>query len=296
MKILITGANGQLGQELNQLASIYPEIQFLLYTKHQWDISNQNESEQILTLHKPDFLINTAAYTKVDQAEDEPELCFKINADAPTQLSVLCKAIGTQLIHISTDYVFNSTTRKPILENEPKNPIGVYAVSKSKGEDGIMQSNPNSIIVRTSWLYSSFGHNFVKTMYKLSKSRKSLNIVADQVGNPTYAKNLAACLIHMMLQLKDQNHSNFSGYYHFCNQGNCSWYDFAAEIFKYLNIDIHLNQITTAEYGAKAWRPLYSSLDCTKIQHSFKFEIPHWKQSLHECLDLIRFEETKLMS
>ncbi len=294
MRILITGANGQLGQELNQLSTLHPEIEFKLFTKDQWDICNPELSESILRESEADFLINTAAYTKVDQAEDEVELCYKLNAQAPKELSRYCKLYQTKFIHISTDYVFNTDSRIPITENEKKNPIGVYATSKSLGEDSIIDENPESIIIRTSWLYSSFGHNFVKTMCKLAHTHKTIKVVSDQIGNPTYARNLAECILHMISWMSKNKKQNFAGFFHYSNSGSCSWHQLAAEIFKYLNADVHLIDISTKEYGAKAHRPLFSSLDCNKIEKTFGIDIPNWKESLHKCLELIRSAENNV--
>ena len=199
----------------------------------------------------------------------------------------MCKINQTKLIHISTDYVFNTSSAEPITELESKNPNGVYANSKSLGEDWVLSENPLSIIIRTSWLYSSFGHNFVKTMCKLAESGKTLKIVSDQIGSPTYAKDLGACILKLIDQTSQNTSLKPFGFYHFSNQGSCSWFEFAEEIFRYLNIDVHLNKLSTIDFGAKAWRPLYSCLECSKIQNELQIKIPNWKTSLHECLDLI---------
>jgi dTDP-4-dehydrorhamnose reductase len=293
MRILITGANGQLGQELNQLSDIYPGFEFIFYNKNQWDIGNFEQSESIIHEMHADVLINTAAYTKVDLAEDEQDLCYKLNALAPKYLARYCRNSQTKFIHISTDYVFNADTNISLTEDVKKNPIGVYATSKSIGEDEAIHENSESIIIRTSWLYSSFGHNFVKTMYKLSQTHKAIKVVSDQTGNPTYAKNLAEGIIQMITWMSSHIDARISGVYHFSNLGSCTWYQFAQEIFNYIQADVNLINITTKEYGAKAHRPLYSSLDCSKIQKTFNIVIPNWKSSLHECLDLIRNDEIK---
>jgi dTDP-4-dehydrorhamnose reductase len=286
MRVLVTGSQGQLGQELKKLSVSFPAIEFIFFSKEHWNICDNDFSEYLLSQWKPDYLINTAAYTKVDQAEKEIELCYSINKIAPENLAKLCLKLNTRLIQISTDYVFNLSIELPAIESTIKNPIGVYATSKSEAEDAILIANPNSLILRTSWLYSSYGHNFVKTMYKLGRQGRSLKIVCDQTGNPTYAKNLAECLIAMIQQIT--NGLDTKGIFHYSNNGYCNWYEFAAEIFRYLNIDVPLSKITTAEYGAPAWRPHFSSLNCDKIQEVFHLKIPDWKNSLHECLDLLQ--------
>jgi dTDP-4-dehydrorhamnose reductase len=295
MKILVTGANGQLGQELNQLSKSLPEITFEFYTKAAWDITDVNVSESIIQNSNADILINTAAYTKVDQAEDETEDCFKLNAEAPGHLARICRTSRLKLIHISTDYVFNSNSVTPIKETEAKCPLGNYAISKSQGEDNIMLANRDSIIIRTSWLYSSFGHNFVKTMYKLGSSGKNIRVVSDQTGSPTYAKDLADCIIQTILHLKTKSDHPLSGYFHYSNKGSCSWHEFASEIFRYLDMNVSLTKISTAEFGAKAHRPFYSCLDCSRIQNELQIQIPEWKSSLHECLELIKNAEQKTL-
>ncbi len=296
MRILITGANGQLGQELNQLSHLHPDFEFIFYTKSEWDIGNFEQSESIIHKMNANFLINTAAYTKVDLAENEKDLCYKINAEAPKQLARYCRNHQTKFIHLSTDYVFNSDSKVPLTEMARKNPIGVYATSKSIGEDELMIENPESIIIRTSWLYSSFGHNFVKTMCNLSRTHKTIKVVSDQTGNPTYAKNLAEAILLMISWMTSNENQNIRGYFHYSNLGSCTWYEFAQEIFNYIKADVNLINISTMEYGAKAHRPLFSSLDCSKIQNTFKINIPNWKLSLHECLDLIHHNELKTIN
>ncbi len=294
MKVLVTGANGQLGQEIIHCKNQYPTCDFHFYTKNDWDITDLDFSEEIIFNSKADYLINTSAYTKVDLAEDEKELCNLINAKAPAHLASLCRDAGMRFIHYSTDYVFNSDECIPIRENTKKRPKGVYAESKSLGEDLIMSEYPDSMIIRTSWLYSSFGNNFVKTMIKLAKSKDSLNIVSDQTGNPTYARDLAMATLTIISSDSKRSAKNLGGFYHYCNTGSCTWFEFAQEIFHYLHISIQLNKLSTEAYGAKAWRPIYSSLDCRKIQQEFNLKIPDWKTSLHKCLETILSNEPEI--
>jgi len=281
MTVLVTGAQGQLGQELNQLAHSYPEISFKFYTKSDWDILDAKKSYTILSESKADFIINTAAYTKVDQAETNPEICNRINFEAPKILAAYCTELNIKFIQISSDYVFSSTEHIPFVETFPKNPQGVYAISKSMAEDQIMSASSDNIIFRTSWLYSSFGHNFVKTIIRLAKSGEVIRVVNDQMGAPTYAADLAKLIIECIQAPPNK----ITGIYHYCNEGLCSWYDFAKEIVSYSKLEVSLQAISTKEFGALAPRPAFSQLNCSKIKKDMQCEIPHWKTSLHTCLD-----------
>jgi len=283
MNVLVTGAQGQLAQELRQLASFYPEITFEFFNKTEWDISDEELTYKILTNADADFVVNTAAYTKVDLAETNSEICNRINFEAPKMIAATCKGLKTKIIQISSDYVFFNTIHKALIETFPKNPKGVYATTKSKAEDVIMNYNPKNIIIRTSWLYSSFGHNFVKTMVRLANLGKPIQVVDDQIGSPTYAADLAQVIIKLILTPA----KNIEGIYHYCNEGACSWYEFAYEIFSHLNLNVSLKAISTNEFGALAPRPAFSQLDCTKIKTELQIAIPNWKTSLHKCLDKI---------
>lgn len=283
MKVLVTGANGQLGQELKNLTNSYPEISFEFFNKSQWDISDENQTHQIITNANADFIINTAAYTQVDLAETNSEICNRINYEAPKMIAAYCKGLKTKIIQISSDYVFSSNNHKAIAETFPKNPKGVYAISKSMSEDVIMKYNPQNIIIRTSWLYSSYGHNFVKTMIRLANTGKPIQVVNDQMGSPTYAADLAQVIIKF---LKSSSYKT-EGIYHYCNEGSCTWYEFALEIFSHLNLNVPLKAISTSEYGALAPRPAFSQLDCSKIKNELHIDIPNWKSSLHKCLNTI---------
>lgn len=283
MKVLVTGAQGQLGQELKHLASSFPDITFEFFNKLEWDILDEGLTHKILTNARADYIINTAAYTKVDLAETNSEICNRINFEAPKTIAAYCNGLKTKVIQISSDYVFSTNNHKAIVETFPKNPIGVYAVSKSMAEDVIMKYNPQNIIIRTSWLYSSFGHNFVKTMIRLANLGKPIHVVNDQIGSPTYAADLA----HVILKLIQSPVNKIEGIYHYCNEGSCSWHEFALEIFSYLNLNVSLKAISTREFGAVAPRPAFSQLDCSKIMNQLQIEIPNWKTSLHKCLDKI---------
>ncbi|MBK7914213.1 MAG: dTDP-4-dehydrorhamnose reductase [Saprospiraceae bacterium] len=283
MKVLVTGAQGQLAQEIQHLASLYPEIKFEFFDKTEWDISDEKQTYKILSNAHADFVVNTAAYTKVDLAETNSEICNRINYEAPKMIAATCNGLKTRIIQISSDYVFFNSIHKALIETFPKNPNGVYATSKSKAEDVIMNYNPQNIIIRTSWLYSSFGHNFVKTMIRMANLGKPIQVVDDQIGSPTYAADLAEVIIKIILSPSKK----IEGIYHYCNEGACSWYEFAQEIFSHLNLNVSLKAISTNEFGALAPRPAFSQLDCTKIKTELQIAIPSWKNSLHKCLDKI---------
>ncbi|MBK8955868.1 MAG: dTDP-4-dehydrorhamnose reductase [Saprospiraceae bacterium] len=287
IKILVNGAHGQLGQELKAIEEQYPQIHFSFYTKEEWDVCSEIDSANILADAKAHYLIHAAAYTRVDQAETQRDECFKINCQAAESIARFCYQQHTRMIYISSDYVFFKDQPGLICEDEPKNPKGVYAESKSQGEDLVLKTHPESIIIRTSWLYSSFGHNFVKTMLNLGKNRNTLNIVNDQTGSPTYARNLAHALASIATQTAGKSLNQYQRILHFSDEGTCTWLEFATEIFKYKNIQMELNGISTEKYGAPAPRPHYSSLDCSRIAEQFFVFPKNWKVALHECLDCI---------
>ncbi|MCC6815659.1 MAG: dTDP-4-dehydrorhamnose reductase [Saprospiraceae bacterium] len=285
MRILVTGANGQIAQELKYFLLQYPieSLQFLFFNKEEWDISDFKQSNEILQKFKADVLINTAAYTKVDLAEEHEEICTLINAYAPENLARNCKIHNTKFIHFSSDYVFCGTnTSSPINESHPKSPKGVYSISKSLGEDLVLNQNKDSLIIRSSWIYSVFGSNFVKTMLKISKDNSILKIVNDQTGSPTYARDIARVIIKFINSPSLVNHS---GIFHYANNGSVSWFDFAKEIFFQKNIQASCIPISTEEFNAKAPRPPYSVLDCEKIKKTLNITIPDWKISLNHCLN-----------
>lgn len=286
IKILVSGATGQVGQELQHLAKSYTNLEFHFKDRSTFDLSRPESVKDNLLNSDYDFFINAAAYTAVDKAEDETELAKKVNATALECMSAFtpdhCK-----LIHISTDYVYNHDPKRPLVEQDPTYPVNVYATTKKQGEDFILQ-RPESIIVRTSWVYSSFGNNFVKTMIRLGKEKDELNIVSDQIGTPTYARDLADALIQIVLHQIKNPDSDFKGIYNYSNAGQTNWADFARTIFQKENISCKVNDTTTAEYNAKAPRPLWSVLSKDKIKRSFGLKIDSWEDSLDKCLNEIR--------
>lgn len=282
MRVLVTGANGQLGRTFQVIASQYPEHDFFFANSSQLDITNSNSIDKAFNDINPEITINCAAYTAVDLAEDEPSAAFAVNAEAVRNLVDACKKYNAAIIHISTDYVFDGTGKIPYVETDPVNPLGIYGKSKRKGEEAILQSDISALIIRTSWVYSEFGNNFVKTMLRLGKERHELNVVSDQIGSPTYTYDLAHAVMRAINQQGKWLNSQLL--YHFSNDGVCSWYDFALTIFEYSNIKCKVNPIRTEDYPTIASRPQYSVLNSTKIEHDFELNINHWKDSLKKAL------------
>ena len=270
-KILITGANGQLGTEL---AKLLPEA--VLTDVADLDITDFQAVQSFVQERQIKTIINAAAYTAVDKAEDEPSVAHKINVQGPENLA----KTGCKIIHISTDYVFDGTNHQPYRPEDKTNPVSVYGKTKVEGENAVLKNAPTAAIIRTAWLYSPYGNNFVKTMRRLGAERDTLNVVADQIGTPTYAADLAKAIKQILPQLNEQT----KGIYHFTNEGVCSWYDFAVEIMRLSKLSCKVLPITSAEYPTKAQRPFYSVLDKNKIKKTFHLEIPHWKESLEQCL------------
>lgn len=277
--ILVTGANGQLGSELRKVGfTALDEVFFTDVTE--LDITDYPAVEHFVKEHEIDTIINCAAYTAVDRAEEEPELAEKINAQAVVNLARAAKKEDCLLIHISTDYVFDGTGTKPYTEKDKPCPVSVYGKTKLAGEEAILKSGCFYIIIRTAWLYSTFGNNFVKTMLRLASERTELNVVADQLGTPTYAADLARAIVKIM---DHDDRADLEGVYHFTNDGICSWYDFATEIVRLSGKECQVNAVTTAEYPTKTKRPAYSVLDKTKIKKMFEVEVPEWKEALGRC-------------
>ncbi|HBF88667.1 MAG TPA: dTDP-4-dehydrorhamnose reductase [Bacteroidales bacterium] len=288
-KILVTGAKGQLGNELFEISKKNKNHQFFYTDIDDLDILDKEMVKEFISGLKPNYLINCAAYTAVDKAEQEQELAEKVNFEAVKNISSVCKYQNVRLIHISTDYVFDGTSCVPYVENTKVNPISVYGKTKLKGEKAVLASSDSleAIIIRTSWLYSSFGNNFVKTILKYGKERNELKVVFDQIGTPTYARDLAKAIIEIIDYSENKNEFK-KGIYNFSNEGVCSWYDFANEIVSFAKIDCIIKPIRTIEYPTAAIRPAYSVLDKSKIKSSFNIEIPYWKNSLKDCLKKIK--------
>tara|TARA_B110000091_G_scaffold196434_1_gene223840 strand:- start:1043 stop:1900 length:858 start_codon:yes stop_codon:yes gene_type:complete len=279
--ILVTGSNGQLGSELRVLAQKYPAYNFHFTDYKALDITNHSAVKTFVKEARISVIINCAAYTAVDKAESDSEMSTKLNHLAVENFGKIAKESNLQLIHISTDYVFDGTNYMPYTEEDKTNPQSVYGSTKLAGEKALQQINPaNSIIIRTSWVYSSFGNNFVKTMLRLANERTELGVIVDQIGTPTYARDLAKVLLEIIPKLNNDNLE----LYHFSNKGACSWYDFAKAIFDLKEIDIKVNAIETSQYPTAAKRPFYSVLNKNKIENSFQIEIPNWRASLKECL------------
>ena len=281
--ILVTGSNGQVGSEIKELSSNYA-YNFYFTCKSDLDITNEKAIEAFIAKNTITAIINCAAYTAVDKAESEIQQADKINHQAVFHLASIAKEKNIKLIHISTDYVFDGTNYKPYDETDTTNPQSVYGQTKLDGEKALQLLNPeNSIIIRTSWVYSSYGNNFVKTMLRLGKERESLGVIYDQVGTPTYAKDLAKSILDILPKINNKKIE----IYNYSNEGVCSWYDFAKEIMKMAKLTCKVNPIETKEYPTPAKRPHYSLLSKSKIKQTFELSIPHWKSSLEHCLKQI---------
>lgn len=277
--ILVTGSNGQLGNELQIIAKELDTVNFFFTDTDTLDISSHDQLDSFFQKNKIDVCFNCAAYTAVDKAESDIELADLINNIAVEKLAVLSTKYDFKLLHISTDFVFDGENFQPYKESDATHPLGVYGNSKLNGENWVLKNE--GIVIRTSWLYSSFGHNFVKTMLNLAKSRDELSVIFDQVGTPTYAADLAEAIFKVAFH---ENLFTLSGIYHYSNEGVASWYDFALAIFEFSEIDIKVNPIFTKEYPTPAKRPHYSVLDKSKIKSHFQIEIPYWRSSLKKCL------------
>jgi dTDP-4-dehydrorhamnose reductase len=287
--ILITGANGQLGREFQAIASEYTSIKFLFATRDTLNIGDKDAIETYFHQNQIDICVNCAAYTAVDKAESEEKEAFAINAEAVRSLAAICQYQGIPIIQISTDYVYHSAQNIPFREDDEPNPQGVYAKSKFLGEYCAFEQNTKALVIRTSWVYSSFGHNFVKTMLRLAAERSSLNVVFDQIGTPTYARDLAKAILHIIhhMERKGKDWEEVSGVYNYSNEGVTSWYDFAHEIFCLKQLQCKVLPIETSQYPTPAKRPPFSLMNKQSIKETFELDIPHWKDSLKEMLSLI---------
>lgn len=284
MKILVTGSKGQLGSEIKFLSTDH-NYDFVFIDLDELNLSKTETILPYLSKINPEFIINCAAYTAVDKAEDEPDLAALINDKAPAIIANFCKESGCRLIHISTDYVFDGNFDRPINEDDKPNPTSVYGATKSNGEKVILSQLSDAYIIRTSWVYSEFGNNFVKTMMRLGKEREEINVVSDQFGTPTWARDLARTilfLISKVIEGKDK-----PGLYHYSNEGAITWYDFAKKIMELSSINCMVNPITTSQFPTKAKRPSYSVLDKSKFKSNFDLKVPEWQDSLKKYLDNI---------
>ena len=279
MVVLVTGANGQLGQAIQYIAKNYLNLNFVFCNSTDLDISNKENCQAVFRKIKPDFCINAAAYTAVDKAELEQDKAQLINVIGAKNLAETCKELDTKLIHISTDFVFDGSNNTPYTENQIPSPKGVYGQTKLDGERAIQNVFSNYYIIRTSWVYSQFGNNFMKTMLRLASERTSLSVVNDQIGTPTNAVDLADCLMTIISSQHPTPNTQY-GIYHFSNEGQCSWYDFAKEIFEINQVNIDLIAIPTSEFPTPAERPKYSVLDKSKIKSTFGITIKNWQESL----------------
>lgn len=282
-KIIVFGASGQLGQCLKVVSENQGKHNINFLPEEKANILDQASLRSIFELEKPAYCINCAAYTAVDKAEDEVDLARKINCDGAENLARLCKEFNITLIQISTDFVFEGNIARPLLEMDETKPVSVYGLTKLEGEQAIQSTLDQYYILRTSWLYSEFGNNFVKTMLRLGEEKDELRIIADQIGTPTYAIDLAECIFYII-----NNDSKQYGLYHYSNEGVTSWYDFAKAIFDLGEVEVKTIPIRSSDYVTKATRPAFSVMDKTKIKETFGIEIPYWRDSLIKCMEKLK--------
>ena len=286
MNVLVTGSSGQLANDIKKESINYSNLNLFLKDKFELNICNQNSLINFIKSNNIEAIINCAAYTLVDKAEDEYEIANEINFKAVNNLIYVVELFKIKLIHISTDYVFDGTSKLPYSENDKTNPMNVYGKTKLKGENLVINSFQDTIVIRTSWLYSSQGNNFVNKIIDLSSKKNSLDIISDQIGSPTYAADLANVCLEILSSFKFI--SKKGNLYHYSNEGETSWYDFAKSIVELNRINCDLNPISTKEFKSKAFRPKYSVLNKNKIKADYNLKIPHWKDSLIVCLNKIK--------
>ena len=284
-KILVTGANGQLGWELTQLAASYPMYEFIFADRSMFDLSKPELFESLIQQWAPQAIINTAAYTAVDKAEAEKDVANLINATAVAEIASIAGANNILFITFSTDYVFNGNASSPYLTDTIIDPVNFYGTTKAQGEVMALAVNPNTIIIRTSWVFSSHGNNFVKTMIRLMKERATLNVVSDQIGRPTYAKDLAIATLKIINEVSGGK--KIHGVYHYANKGVTSWFEFAQQIKKNAGLSCELNPINTTQFPTPAKRPAYSVLDTQKMETVINIDIPSWESSLLACQKML---------
>jgi dTDP-4-dehydrorhamnose reductase len=286
-QILITGANGQLGNELRIVSKNYYGYDFVFTDLETLDISDPEQTVDFIAKSKPDWIINCAAYNLVDKAESEPEAALLINGTAVKNITEAIRGTECKFIHISTDYVYEGNGNTPYNENTPVSPLSAYGKSKLAGEKHALLHH-GSMIIRTSWLYSSFGSNFVKTILKHGKEKESLRVVFDQTGTPTYAADLAGAIMNIVSGVIRNQFVLNSGIYNYSNEGVCSWFDFASEIVRLAGLSCKVNPVLTKEYQLAATRPVYSVMDKTRIKETYNLEIPYWRDSLEKCIKLLK--------
>ncbi|MCB2207582.1 MAG: dTDP-4-dehydrorhamnose reductase [Bacteroidetes bacterium] len=284
-QILITGSNGQLGSEFRYIAGNYQNHTFTFTDVEELDITDRKAVHSFFQENSFDFCVNCAGYTAVDQAEDEPEKAFRLNTDAVENLAMVCENNHTRFIHISTDYVFDGTAKHPYKEDDTVSPQSVYGFSKLKGEEAVLMYSSRAVIIRTAWLCSQFGKNFVKTMLRLGAERSELRVVDDQIGSPTFANDLARAILEMIGKTEKPKSTEI---YHYSSMGHISWFIFAKEIMKMAGQDCKIIPVKTSEYPTKAKRPAYSVLDKSKIIHEYGIEIPEWKFSLLKLIESLK--------
>lgn len=285
MKILLTGANGQLGQSLTTILPNGPDFYWIRTDIQDLDISNLEAINRYLAINQADAIVNCAAYTAVDRAEEEPELASQVNTIGPANLANAAFSRQIPLIHISTDYVFPGTGHQPYRESDPNGTNTVYGRTKLEGEEAVRETGGRSVIIRTSWLYSEFGHNFVRTMLRLGQERDSIGVVNDQRGCPTYAADLAQAVIRVLKEFVSKPEwPSKPIVYHFCNSGEATWYDMAAEVMHVAGLPCAVIPVSSDEYPQKAKRPAFSVMDNSLFSKTFNFEIAYWKESLTRCL------------
>lgn len=284
MKVLITGKGGQLAQIFENILKNDPNLEAHFYSEEDLDITHQEKVSSVFAKNKYDYCINCAAYTAVDRAEEYGDVAFRVNVIGAENLAKACATHSATLIHISTDFVFDGTKKEPYVEDDPAIPISVYGSTKLKGEQVIQSLLEEHFIIRTSWLYSEFGNNFVKTMVRLGKEKDGLKVVNDQIGSPTYALDLAKLIVHII-----EGEIHDYGIYHYSNEGEISWFDFAKKIFEMTNLKVNLEPIPTKEYPTPAKRPAYSVMDKRKVKNVFGVQIPLWESSLKTCLENMNY-------
>jgi len=283
MRILITGANGQLGHEFSTIRTNSNE-DIVFWSKQEVDICDEHLENKIVDLN-PTHLINCAAYTAVDLAESHRELAYKVNVEAVANLAKICQKLNIPIVHFSTDYVYHNNLRRPLEENDPTRPKGIYAKSKLRGEKRLLANHPYPLIFRVSWLYSAFGHNFPKTILGLARQREQLNVVNDQIGAPTYAKDLAETVVQILRKERSISEwTKIRGIYNYSNEGMTSWYDIAQLIIRFNHINCLINPIPSQDFPTTAARPRYSKLNLSKFKATFGLKIRSWEESMEECL------------